>query len=109
MPTVPGRIGARARKYSSSKITCCMKLAPRPPYSFGQDDADPAGRVHLLLPGAAAFQRLAIGRDALVLRILDLEVVGQVGVEPGAELAAEGGVFRSVGEIHFVLLLLLAG
>src|SRR5205814_419750 len=37
MPTVPGRIGARARKYSSSKITCCIKLAPRPPYSFGQE------------------------------------------------------------------------
>src|SRR3954466_1124526 len=37
MPTVPGRMGARARKYSSSKMTCCMKLAPRPPYSFGQD------------------------------------------------------------------------
>src|SRR5215216_6141822 len=37
MPTVPGRIGAPARKYSSSKITCCMKLAPRPPYSFGQE------------------------------------------------------------------------
>src|SRR4051812_41582998 len=37
MPTVPGRMGARARKYSSSKMTCCMKLAPRPPYSLGQD------------------------------------------------------------------------
>ena len=70
-------------------------------------DADPAGRMHLLLPGAAALQRLAIGRDTLVLRILDLEVVGQVGFEPGAELAAEGGVFWSVGEVHFVLLLLL--
>src|SRR5271163_62748 len=33
----PGRIGARARKYSSSKITCCIKSAPRPPYSLGQE------------------------------------------------------------------------
>src|SRR5207302_438005 len=32
-----GRIGARARKYSSSQITCCMKLAPSPPYSLGQE------------------------------------------------------------------------
>ncbi len=72
-------------------------------------DADPAGGVHFLLPGAAAFQRLAIGRDALVLRVLDLEVVGQVRVEPGAQLAAEGGVFRGVGEVHSVLLLLSVG
>src|SRR5580704_12880111 len=32
-----GRTGARARKYSSSKITCSIKLAPRPPYSSGQE------------------------------------------------------------------------
>src|SRR5215472_14481809 len=31
-----GRTGARARKYSSSKMTCCIKLAPRPPYSVRQ-------------------------------------------------------------------------
>src|SRR5580700_4239169 len=33
----PGSIGAWARKYSSSKITCWIKLAPRPPYSLGQE------------------------------------------------------------------------
>src|ERR1700719_957045 len=32
-----GRTGARARKYCSSKITCSIKLAPRPPYSSGQE------------------------------------------------------------------------
>src|SRR5712671_3941102 len=32
-----GRTGARARKYSSSKITCSIKLAPRPPDSLGQE------------------------------------------------------------------------
>src|SRR5690348_10798819 len=32
-----GSTGARARKYSSSKMTCCMKSAPRPPYSLGQE------------------------------------------------------------------------
>jgi hypothetical protein len=32
-----GRTGARAWKYSSSKITCSIKLAPRPPYSLGQE------------------------------------------------------------------------
>src|SRR6266478_3895741 len=36
-PLWHGRIGARTRKYSSSQITCCMKLAPRPPYSLGQE------------------------------------------------------------------------
>src|SRR5271167_4285920 len=32
-----GRTGARARKYSSSKMTCSIKPAPRAPYSLGQE------------------------------------------------------------------------
>ena len=43
------------------------------------------------------------GATREIRRILDLEVVGQVGVEPGAEFAAERGMFRGVGEIHDVL------
>jgi hypothetical protein len=48
----------------------------------------------------APFERLAVGRDALVLGVLDPEVVGQIGVQPGAELAAERGVLGRIGEIH---------
>jgi hypothetical protein len=48
--------------------------------------------VHLLLPGDALFEDVAVGRDALVLRVLDLQIVGQVGLKPGAELAAEFGM-----------------
>src|SRR5947207_4405628 len=62
--------------------------------------ADPAGRVHPLLPGAALFERLAVGGDALVLRVLDLEIVREIGVEPSAKLTAEFGVVRRIGEIH---------
>src|SRR5688500_15240374 len=35
-PMLPGSTGARAAVYSSSQITRSMRLAARPPYSFGQ-------------------------------------------------------------------------
>src|SRR5258708_20162924 len=31
--------GASTRDISSQKMDCCIKLAPRPPYSFGHDTA----------------------------------------------------------------------
>src|SRR5436190_355530 len=58
--------------------------------------------MHLLLPGDALYQDVAVGRDALVLRVLDLEILGEIGLEPGAELGAKGGMFGRVGEIHGV-------
>src|SRR3954465_14640834 len=61
---------------------------------------DPAGGMHLLLPGATLFERLAIRGDALVLRVLDLQILRQIGVEPGAELSAERGVCGRIGEVH---------
>src|SRR5262249_12360355 len=54
---------------------------------LGPGDADPAGGIHLLLPGDAFVERLAVRCDARIRRVLDLEVVGQIGVEPGAEPA----------------------
>ena len=35
-PMCPSRPGAPARAYSSNAITCCISVAPRPPYSRGQ-------------------------------------------------------------------------
>src|SRR5712691_7710140 len=67
---------------------------------LGPGNPDPAGCVHLLLPGDALYQDALVGRDALVLCVLDLEVVAKIGLEPVAELAAESGVLGRVGEIH---------
>ena len=36
-PLMAGSTGARAAVYSSSKMICWMKLAPRPPNSLGQE------------------------------------------------------------------------
>src|SRR5205814_1695173 len=55
-------------------------------------------------PGAALFECFAIGRNALVLRILDLEAFGEVRGEPLAKLAAERGMLGAVGEVHRRLL-----
>src|SRR5436190_5406 len=59
-----------------------------------------AGGVRLLLPGAALFEDLAVGGDALILRVLDFEVFRQIGFEPVPELATEGGVLGRIGEVH---------
>jgi hypothetical protein len=56
--------------------------------------------VHLLLPGDALFEGLAIGGDALVGGAVDFDVVGGIGLEPVPELGAKGGMFRAVGKIH---------
>ncbi len=76
------------------------EIGAAPAVFLGPRDPDPAGRVHLLLPGDALYQDLAIGRDALVLRVLDLEILAQICLEPITELAAEGGVLGCVGKIH---------
>src|SRR5579864_7379241 len=68
------------------------EIGAAPAIFLGPRDADPAGFVHLFLPGDALYEDVAVGRDALVLRVLDLEVLGEVGLEPIAELAAELGV-----------------
>src|SRR5579862_1128931 len=79
------------------------KARATPAILLGPRDADPAGGIHFLLPVDALLERLAVGRDARIRRVFDLEIVGQVGVEPGAELAAKRGMFRGVGEIHGVI------
>ncbi len=67
---------------------------------LGPGNADPAGGVHLLLPGDALFERLAVGRDALVGSIVDTDLGRQIGFEPMAQFGAEFCVLRAVGEIH---------
>ena len=56
--------------------------------------------MHLLLPGDALFQSLAVGGDALVGGIVDFDFLGEIVVEPLPELGAESGMLRAVGEIH---------
>ena len=63
-------------------------------------DPDPAGGVHLLLLGNALFERLAVGRDALVRSIVDTDLGPQIFFEPLTELDAEGGVLGAVGEVQ---------
>src|SRR5208337_5162325 len=64
-------------------------------------EADVSGAVELRLPRAAAFKDVAIGRDAFVLGVIDTQVLGEVRVEPAADLVAEGLLFGGVFEIHF--------
>jgi len=45
--------------------------------------------VHRLLPTAAALERLAVGRDAVVGGVVDAEVGWEMCGEPAAELLAE--------------------
>src|SRR5262249_13214041 len=68
---------------------------------LGPGNTDPARGVHLFLPSDTLFKRLAIRCDTGVRGVLDLKVVGQIGVKPSAELAAEFGMLRGVGEIHW--------
>jgi hypothetical protein len=56
--------------------------------------------VELALPRAAAFENLAIGRDAFILRVIDAKIFGEVGVEPGADFVAEGFLLGSVFEVQ---------
>src|SRR5207247_11171324 len=52
-------------------------------------DPEPTGGVHRLLPRAAALERLAIGCDPIVGRVVETEVGGEVRREPLAKLRAE--------------------
>ena len=68
---------------------------------FWPREAGVSGAVEFRLPRAAAFEDVAIGRDAFVLRVVDAEILGQVRVEPGANFVAEGFLFGGVFEVHF--------
>src|SRR6185503_4470428 len=67
---------------------------------LGPRDPDPARRVHAALPLAPALEGLAVGGDPLVGRVLDAEIVGEVRVEPAADLGAEALLLGRVGEVH---------
>src|SRR5579862_9458910 len=69
------------------------EIGAAPAIFLGPRDPDPAGFVHLLLPGDALYEDVAVGRDPLVLRVLDLEILREVGLEPVPKLAAELGMF----------------
>ena len=67
---------------------------------LGPRDPDPARGMHRLLPLDALFQCRAVGCDALVGRVVNADIGGQIGLEPAAELAAERRMLRAVGKIH---------
>jgi hypothetical protein len=71
-----------------------------PAVLLGPRDADPAGRVHRLLPRAPALEGLAIGRHPVVGRVVEAEVGGQVGLEPAAEFLAERLLLGGVLKVH---------
>ena len=71
-----------------------------PAVLLGPRDPDPARRVHAALPVAPPLEGLAVRRHPLVGRVLDAEIVGEVGGEPAADLGAEVLLLGRVGEIH---------
>jgi hypothetical protein len=54
--------------------------------------------MHCPLPGDAFFECLAVGGDALVGRVIDANLLRQIGGEPLPELGAKLGMLRTVGE-----------
>ena len=56
--------------------------------------------MHCLLPRNALFERLPVGRHALVGGVVDADLGRQVPVQPAPELGAECRVLRAVGEVH---------
>src|SRR5262245_2278105 len=56
--------------------------------------------VHRLLPHAAALEGLAIGRDAVVGRVVQAELGRQVGGQPAAKFFAKALVLGGELEIH---------
>ncbi len=76
------------------------EIGAAPAVFLGPGNPDPAGGVHLFLPGDALFQGLAVGGDALVGGVVDADLGRQVRFEPPAELGAKGGMLRAVGKIH---------
>ena len=95
-----GRIGRPGAEIFLVEDHLLHKAGAAPAIFLGPGDPDPAGGVHRLLPGNALFERLAVGRDALVGGIVDADLRRQVGFEPAAELGAEGRVLGAVGEVH---------
>ncbi len=76
-----------------------------PAVLLGPRQTGVSGGVELGLPRAAALEDLAIGSDPFVLGVVDAQLLGQVRVEPGADLVAERILFRSKFEIHLLNLL----
>jgi hypothetical protein len=68
---------------------------------FGPRKARVSGAVEFRLPRAAALEHVAIGHDALILRVVDAEILGEVRIEPGADFVAEGFLFGGVFEVQF--------
>src|SRR5712691_1907848 len=99
-PMLPGKMGARAAVYSSSQMARSISPASRPPVLLGPRDADPARRVHRLLPDSTALERLPIGRHTVVGGVVQAQVGRKVRREPVAELLPETLVLGGEFEVH---------
>jgi hypothetical protein len=67
---------------------------------LGPRDPDPAGGMHCLLPRNSLFERLPVGRDALVGASVDTDLRRKVRFEPAPELRMKCRVLEAVGEVH---------
>src|SRR5713226_2174414 len=63
-------------------------------------EPDPSGARELPLPCAPLLEYLSIGRDPLVHRVIDTQLLRQVLFEPGTNVLAKGFLFRREFEIH---------
>ena len=93
------RAGASARAYSSWKITCCHRLSPRPPYSFGQptqvQPCSASSRFH----SSRSSNRLVVAAGTAETAQLG-PLAGQVLAQPAPDLCAEGLVLGRVAQVH---------
>ena len=90
--------GAPPAAHSSLKISCSTMLAPRPPWARGQvmPAQPPSCSVR-----CQAFEVVdALRRRARRALRLDGEEAGEGGVEPAADVAAEGLLGGGEAEVH---------
>ena len=99
-PKKSARSGAPARANSSLSTTASMVDRPLPPYSLGPGGADPAALEQL--PGPVLVE-LHLGLGVHLEAGLE-PPLGQVLVEPLADLEAEGLGFGGIGQIHAPIL-----
>ena len=99
-PKKSPRIGALARANSSASATPCIVVRPLPPYSVGQV-------AQIQPPSNSFFGHSALNCLALLVGHLEAVVepaVGQVLLEPGADLGPEFLGVSGIRQIHTPIL-----
>jgi hypothetical protein len=96
IPEYPGRIGARERPYSSLKMTCSIRLAPRPPNSLGQPiPTHPA--AYIFACQARRFSKISrLGGTQFVDGVVDAQLGRQIIRQPSPNLHPKRFLLRRV-------------